>query len=323
MRRAVLPWLAAIGVALLASAVAVVVLNATAFGAGSFVRAYLEALARGDAASAVSLPGVDVPDGDTAFVDDDVLMPLRDIEIVQDEAQPDGGHVVVATWATDEGPGTTRFEVERIGTRFALFPEWGFARSPVAEVSLAVLHDPRFTVNGEAATSAVSSDDPGTYSVLVPGAYTFDHESHFLEADAVTVVADEPGATIEAELDIRANERFVEQVEAEVHEHLDECATQRVLFPSGCPLGRSIDNRVISEPEWSIVEYPELEVEPTRTFGEWEVPTAHAVAHLVVEVQSLFDGTVSTIDEDMTVPVRYRVTIEPDDRTLRITAVYD
>src|SRR5690606_25362207 len=108
----------------------------------------------------------------------------------------------------------------------------------------------------------------------------------------------------------------------EVHEHLDECATQRVLFPSGCPLGKDVDNRVISEPVWSITEYPELEVVPTDTFGEWEVPPAHAVANITVEVQSLFDGSISTIDEDMTVLVRYRVTIEPDDRTLRITAVY-
>lgn len=318
-----LPWVAAIGAVLAVAAIAVAVLNATAFGAGAFVRAYLDALARGDATSAVALPGVAVPGPDTAFVDDDVLAPLGDIEIVGVETRPDGRYLVTAAWSTDEGSGTSRFEVERIGTRFGVFPEWGFAESPVAQLSLAVLHDPRFEINGVPATSAVSSNDPATYTVLVPGAYTIDHESHFLEADAVTIVADEPGATIEAALDIRANSRFVEQVEAEVHAHLDDCATQRVLFPSGCPLGRSIDNRVISEPHWSIVEYPQLEVVPTETFGEWEVPSAPAVARLVVEVQSLFDGSVSTVDEDITVPLRYRVTIEPDDRTLRITAVYD
>jgi hypothetical protein len=112
-------------------------------------------------------------------------------------------------------------------------------------------------------------------------------------------------------------------VQSEVDAHLDECAEQRVLFPSGCPMGRAFENRVVSEPQWSIAAYPEVTVEPTDTFGEWEVPTTFATAHLVVDVQSLFDGRVSTVDEDMTLPLRYRVTIAPGDAELRITALYD
>ena len=323
MRRAVLPWLVALGAALLLGAIAVVALNATLFGAGGFVRVYLDAIARADATGALEVPGVRADDLDAQLLDDDALAGLDSVEVVADVELPSGQHLVTARWTAGERSGSTEFVVERTGTRFGLFPDWGFAQSPITSMSLAVLHDPRFTVNGYAAESTLSSDDPVDYALPAPGVYVLDHESRFLEAEAVTVVAEEAGGAEAAELDIRANEAFVEQVQSEVDAHLDECAEQRVLFPSGCPLGREIENRVVSEPQWSIVDYPAVSVVATPTFGEWEVPTAFATAHLVVDVQSLFDGRITTLDEDMTVPLRYRITIEPGDSELRITAVYD
>lgn len=318
-----LPWVVAFGVALLLSGITVVALNATLFGAGGFVRVYLDAVARGDATGALGMPGVDARDLDGQLLRDEALAGLDAVDVVEDLELPSGQHLVSARWTTGERSGSADFVVERIGTRFGLFPEWGFAQSPIARLSLAVLHDARFTANGVPAASPVSSDDPVEYGVLAPAVYVLDHESRYLEADAVTVVAGEPGGAESAELDIRANAAFVEQVQSEVNAHLDECAEQRVLFPSGCPLGREIENRVVSEPQWSIVDYPVVSVVATPTFGEWEVPTTFAVAHLVVDVRSLFDGRVATLDEDVSVPLRYRITIEPGDAGLRITAVYD
>ena len=73
---------------------------------------------------------------------------------------------------------------------------------------------------------------------------------------------------------------------------LDRCATQDVLFPTGCPFGQSVENRVVSTPKWSIVEYPTVQVEPGDDFDSWVVPSASGTAHLVVDVQSLFDGSI-------------------------------
>ena len=56
MRR-VLPWIVAFVLAIAAGGGTVVGLNATVFGPGDFVRVYLDALARGDAESALALPG--------------------------------------------------------------------------------------------------------------------------------------------------------------------------------------------------------------------------------------------------------------------------
>ena len=142
----------------------------------------------------------------------------------------------------------------------------------------------------------------------MPGEYTFGHESSFLTAAPQLIVAVTPGSQLTATIDVQANDHFVEQVQAKVDDYLDECATQEVLFPTGCPFGQAIENRVISTPEWSIVEYPEVQVEPGEEFDTWTVPTASGTAHLVVDVQSLFDGSVSTFDEDVAFEVDYLIT---------------
>jgi hypothetical protein len=296
--------------------VAVVVLNAGVFGAAGFVRVYLDAIARGDATSALAMAGVEVPDdADPALLADDVLSGLSDIRQVADVATGDR-HEVTVEWRGADGEGRTTFVVERTGTRFGLFPEWRFAETPIAVLDLAVLHDPRFTVNGVTARSATDSNEAGRYAVLAPGSYLLEHDTEFLAAEPVAVIVDQAVDPVEATLDVRADERFAEQVSTEVDDHLDECATQEVLFPSGCPFGQTIVNRVVSTPRWSIVEYPEIRVEPGPEFGTWLIPAAAAQAHLVVDVQSLFDGSVSTFDEDVPFDVGYTATIRSETELL-------
>ncbi len=147
MRRAILLWLAAMVVAVLAGAAMIVVLNATLFGAGGFVSVYLDALARGDVSDALSMPGVDTRGANTTLLQDGTLAGLSDIHQLSDNER-DGAHWVTMGWTSPEGSGTTTFEVRRIGTRLGLFPKWGFAASPLATVSLSVWNDARFTVNG-------------------------------------------------------------------------------------------------------------------------------------------------------------------------------
>jgi hypothetical protein len=317
MRR-VLPWIVAFVLAFAAGGGTVAGLNATVFGPGDFVRVYLDALARGDAESALALPGVGAAGADDLLLEDGVLTGLNDIRQLSDVALGDGHHLVTFSWTAPAGDGTTAFEVERVGTRLALFPEWGFAVSPVARLTLDVLHDPRFTANG--VEQNTGRDDAGAvdYAVLVPGSYVFGHDTAFLRASDVTVLADEVGATLDATLDVQAAPAFASAVDDEVRAHLDECTTQQVLFPTGCPFGTAITNRVVSDPVWSIAAYPELqEIEPGTAFGTWVAGPVPGTAHLVVDVQALFDGTVTTFDEDVPFEVTYTATI--DGNTIMVT----
>jgi hypothetical protein len=316
MRRA-LPWIVAFVLALAAGGGAVAGLNATVFGAGDFVRVYLDALARGDAESALDLPGVDAAGADDLLLEDDVLTGLTGIRQLSDDDLGDGRHRVTFAWTAAEGDGTTAFEVERVGSRLGLFPEWGFSESPVATISLDVQHDPRFTANGIRHSTERDVAGAVEYAVLVPGSYVLGHASTFLRASEVTVLADEVGAVLDAVVDVQAGPAFDAAFGDEVRAHLDECATQQVLFPTGCPFGQTITNRVVSDPVWTIVAYPELEVGPGPDFATWVAGPAPGTAHLVADVQSLFDGSVSTFDEDVVFEVSYITTIHGT--TLNVT----
>src|ERR1700754_2734889 len=125
MRR-VAPWVGAFLVVLLIGGGGVVALNATVLGPGDFVRVYLDALARGDARSALALPGVDASGADDILLGDDVLTGLTAIRQLSDDDLGGGHHRVTMAWTAPGGEGTTAFEVERVGTRLGLFPEWGF-----------------------------------------------------------------------------------------------------------------------------------------------------------------------------------------------------
>lgn len=320
MRRTLIPWLAAFAIAIAAGGGAVVLLNATVFGAGSFVRVYLDAVARGDATGALSLPGVDAAGASAILLDDRALSGLRDLHQVSDVDLGGGRHRVAYGWTSPQGSGVSTFEVERVGSRFGLFPEWGFAASPVAIVSLAVEHDPRFTVNGFATTTNLQTSSATNYAVLVPGSYVFGHTTTFLTAKSDTVLASDVGGSVDATVDVRAGSALLSELDSEVKKTLAECATQKVLFPTGCPFGKEINDRIVSTPAWKMADYPTLTIDPSAAFGQWQVTQAPATAHLTVDVKSLFDGSVSTLDEDVPFTVSYDIRI--DGNTLRVTAKY-
>jgi hypothetical protein len=313
MPRALLPWLIAVGVLVLASVGAVVVLNATTFGAGAFVQVYLGALARGDVSDALTLPGVDAKTGadapSAALLHDGTLGTLRDIHQTGDVTHGDQRWITVH-WATRHGDGSTIFKVERVGTRFGLFPEWGFAVSPMATIEVTAAHDAGFTVNGSQQTSLSRSGAPVAYAVLVPGSYVLAHTSQYLTASPDAVLATTVNETLRGTVDTQANAVFTKAVARIVDAQLTSCATQTVLYPTGCPFGETITNRVSSTPAWSIVHPPVVSLVPGAEFGTWAIPATPGTAHLVVQVTSLYDGTVSSFDQDVPFLLQAGVTFD-------------
>jgi hypothetical protein len=311
-------WIGAFLVAALAGGGGVVALNATVLGPGDFVHVYLDALARGDAEGALAFPGVTAGDLDPSLLRDDVLTGLSDIRQVSDEALGEDRHRITMSWNSPGGDGTSAFEVVPTGTRLGLFPEWGFAVSPVAELALEVEHDPRYTANGVPASTARTAEGIAAIAVFVPGSYVLGHDTAYLRADAVTVLADQPQGTVDAVVEVRPAPAFAPAVASAVGAALDACTAQHVLYPTGCPFGETITDRVASEPQWTIVHHPELDLEP-GPFGTWIAGPAPGTAHLEVEVQSLFDGSLSTFDQDVPFQAHYSVRFDGDG--IAVTAI--
>lgn len=305
-------------------------LNNTVYSAGSTVRQYLAALARHDAAAALQIPGVDVseaspggahsaPEGTDAsgvLLRDGMTSDIRDIEIISDLPTEAGVREVTAGYELAGKAHRSTFTLAPGEARFGVFHSWRFAESPVAVVSLAVLHETVVDVNGLAIDIRSSHAGQtgfgarGDFLVFAPGAYTFSHESRLLTAEPVTAVVTEPGQSAAVEVDAAANDVFVSSVQKELDSYLDDCASQQVLLPAGCPFGQFIENRLLGLPKWSIKSYPPVSLSPTDT--GWEMSETEGSAHLAGEVQSLFDGTISELDEKVPFTVALTASIRPD-----------
>lgn len=316
MRRELVTVLALVAIVVGGFFGTVILLNSTLYSASGFVRGYLDALARHDAQGALELAGPGVAgDASTALLSRDAMSELTDIRLVSDTVTDTGAHTVVYEYSAGGVVAQSEFSVRPTGTLWGLFDTWAFATSPLGVIELTVQHADEFTANGVAlVTPAQNSVVP--YLVFTPGLYEFEHESAFLEAEPVRVATVTPSAAVSARLNIQANDFFADRVSDEVNGFLDDCATQPVLQPTGCPFGQTINNRVVTTPAWSIIDYPDVTIVPGRETSEWRMSEASATAHLLVDVRSLFDGTVTSFDEDVPFGVHATVTFLPGDELL-------
>ena len=299
--RIVLGWVGAV-VVLAGSIVAgVAIANATVFSASGFARDYLTTLADRRVAEVLALPGVDADGLDPRMLDPLALDTFR-WQLVGD-TETDGVHRVTVSFDSQGTQGRATLLVERIGTRFGLFPEWGFARSPVTALSVTTTGDERLTVGR--LPLEVADGGPTVFAALTPGVYRFSHRSTFLTADEMTVAA--LGGEASVEVDIVPSATFLDAAQEAMAAALDACAEQPVLFPTGCPFGSAIENRVASDPEWTIGRMPQARLAPDGHLGTWALIGPEGVAHLRVDVQSLFDGSVSTLERDVPFSAAYRV----------------
>ncbi|GAB3604800.1 hypothetical protein GCM10027413_02090 [Conyzicola nivalis] len=329
MRRTVITWSAVMALLLAGFGASVLALNADLYSAHGFVGRYLDALQRHDSAAALALPGVG-SGNDTAaeLLASDAMGDLDDVRTVSDTEEADGRHTVVVEYTasapdgSQSTTGTTEFVVAPDGIRFGLFPSWRFVTSPINSLSVTVLHDQDFQVNGHDVTSSAEPDAPASFQVFAPGLYVLKHESTYLASTSVTAAVTQIGEISDVTVDVQANEAFVAEVQKHVTAYLGECTTQEVLMPTGCPFGQQLSNRVVGTPQWSMVSDPLVTIVPGTPSGTWSVPKTPAMAHLVVDVRSLFDGRVTTFDEDVPFDVQYALTFEPGNKLL-ITAVYE
>jgi hypothetical protein len=319
MRREIITWSVVAAIVLGAFAGTVLILNSTLYSAAGFVRGYLDTLARRDAAGALEMVGeIRATDVSTELLTADAMGELDDIRLLSDTAEPSGVHTVVYSWSAAGAEGETSFQVVRSGTLLGLFSTWEFYQDPLGVMQVTVLHGTEFTANGVDLV-APQQDVPSSYLAFAPGSYELAHDSLFLSAEQSVVTVARPGAAVIAPVDLQPTAAFVDQVSEELNEYLDECATQTVLLPTGCPFGQPMGNRIISTPVWSITSYPEVTLVPGPEPASWFMPPTEAAAHLVVDVRSIFDGSVSVFDEDVPFTTSYLVTFLSD-RELLITA---
>ncbi|HWL60532.1 MAG TPA: hypothetical protein VNQ48_06575 [Microbacteriaceae bacterium] len=281
---------------------AVAILNTTIYSPAGYVQTYVDALVRKDPGAALGLAG---PLPSSSALDDllteDVMPDLEVTEIT--ELKSTGSRHRVEVRAVVAGqPTTAEFELEETGSILGLFPQWGFARTPLVQLDLQVLHASEFTANGVRRV-APAPNAARTYLAFTPGAITFGHESTLLTAPDRAVVFGSPTRPVAVTINPLPNDTFTEAVRSQAHAFLDACAEQQVLYPVGCPFGQDLADRLASPPSWTILAYPPTTLLPTTTLGEWTVPVGEGVAEVDAEVRSIYDGSVTPF----TAAVEYRI----------------
>jgi hypothetical protein len=120
-----------------------------------------------------------------------------------------------------------------------------------------------------------------------------------VEATPQRSVLSDIGDTTSLRLQIRPSLALIDTTVDAVESFLNDCVAQAVLQPVGCPFGVSIDDRVIGTPQWQILDYPVVELTLGADRAAWSMSAQGGVAEVTIEVQSLFDGTLSTSVETL------------------------
>ena len=245
------------------------------------------------------------------------LATLTDIEVGPEQVAEDGSIRITAGYHAGAFPGTTTFEVQRDGW-VGVAPTWRFVRSPLAIMDVSVKGSMTFEVNGfvidkrQVSPDGVDADPLAPVALLVfsPGIYSVSVDTPISATRGVAVLSDSPLANVPVDLQAFATPAFVDTVQQRVEEFLSSCATQEVLQPTACPFGFVVQDRIVSPPKWAIVSQPTVSVVPDG--AGWRIPAAEAVAHIDVEIRSLFDGSVSEVAEDVPFVVTGSIAVLPD-----------
>ncbi len=297
------------------------------YSPSAFVTRYLDLLGQGRAADALAVPGVPIDSADLdaaglpitaseALLRRAALAPLTDVAAVGEEERGDLVYVTV-TYTAGGHPGTTTFQVERSGW-VGLAPTWRFAQSPLAVVDLTLRGATAFSVNGfaidtrQVSAEGVDADplDPVPLLVFSPGLYSISVDTAVSASPGVAVLSDTPQADIPVDIQTEPTAEFTRVVQEQVESFLIDCATQQVLKPTGCPFGLEVRNRIVEPPVWSIVQQPTVVLSPDG--ANWAIGRTEAVAHVVVDIQSIFDGSIRHVDEDVPFVLTGTITMLPD-----------
>lgn len=320
--------LAIVGVLLIAAAGAgALAVSQEFYSARAFVERYLGLLAQGRAADALALPGVSVDSAQLAaagmpstasdaLLRRDALASLSDVHTLSETVSGNVTHVTVL-YTAGTHPATTTFDVERAGW-IGVAPAWRFATSPLAVIDLTVRGSMTFDVNGFALDKRQVSPDgvdaapsaPVALLVFSPGVYSVSVDTLVAKTPGVAVLSDSPFTSVAVDVQAQPTPEFVKVVQQRVDDFLAGCVQQHVLQPTGCPFGYRLQDRLASPPAWSIVQSPLVSVVPSG--AGWRIPPTPAMAHLKVEIRSLYDGTLSELDTDVPFEVKGTIAMLPD-----------
>lgn len=302
------------GLAVLVIAAAIITIsqvNARVFSAERYVEDYVSALAAGDGATALGMLEQQEVSNQAVLLDGEALSSsmerLGDID-VGTAKKVDDGYAVPLSFTVDKTAQEAHIEVAHAGTSWLFFDRWVISE-PLSQIQV-TSDQPSSTllVNG---VPAPLQEGSAALTTFVPAAVNVTDDGKYLAASAKTAVVDSGNARVALELTPQPTEELTDMVNADLKKFLDECAAQKVLQPSGCPLAHRTTERVDSSTiDWSISQYPQAKIE--RSGESWSVPTMGFVATLKYTGVDLMTGQSREHEVDVESQIAADIKVAPN-----------
>ncbi|GAB3181602.1 hypothetical protein GCM10027060_12870 [Nesterenkonia halophila] len=227
----------------------------------------------------------------------------------------------------------SRLPMDKTDESWGIFDQWALDPATLAEVSLSVPGASaggigQVDVNGEPVNL---QEDAAELAAYAPSVLDVAVDSEWLTGSAHRVLALDPedaggsdGSDAEAlseeiEIELEASSAAAEQMHQKVKAYLSSCAEQKVLMPSGCPMGVETPNRVeASTIEWSMPKAQEL----TLSFGPdgWSVTGADRLTATVsFTAQDYYSGETIEESHDVTFGLDVEVGASGEDLLVSVT----
>lgn len=266
-------------------------LNLTLYSPSAHVAQYLQALERGDYGVAASHAGLtEIP----AIVPE--VGALRNPVVTANASLANGDIVVRAEYELGEAQEDSVFILRPAEPILFLFTTWQFVRPPLAQLELSVLGENRLSINDRELALNRLGVPPRT-TVFVPGRYTASLTTPWLASGDTPVTVTEVGSRNPVRVVMQPTAKLIDRTTVAVEDYVNDCANQAVLQPVGCPFGITITDRVVGEPQWTIIDYPDVSLRLGADRSTWSVTATKGLVEVSVQVQSLFDGSLEETRE--------------------------
>lgn len=241
-----------------AGAVAVSILKATVFSPDTAVQSYLADIADGRFASAFEQTPRNSTGGTALVSSNDAQLDatITDVQIT-DTSVSDTSAVMAISYELDGQRETATISLVSSGTKFLFFDDWRISSG---------LETYLFVSGSEASIAGIDIDpgQGGTELIAYPGVYPVaGKESRWMTLDAEPVRVGSSGAQLS--LDMHPTPALTDEIQKQVNQKIDTCATSTDLEPKGCPFSRYAWGET-KDVVWKVVTYPTVELTYDNAF---------------------------------------------------------
>lgn len=318
--RVLAAWLLGLLLAIAVAVLTVFLVNDRVFGPERQVRAYFEALSAGDGESALGILNARVPDANAAMLDGPALRQaadsLEDVDIGAASFSDDARATIEVNYTLAGKKAATTYLLAKTGTEWLFFDTWTFVPTELPTIAVSVVNQDTATLNG---MPVATPGGQNTFAAFYPGEYESHYTSPYFAAPAQSTLVTSRKDKDRINLATKATDKLRADVGEHVREFLDQCATQKVLQPTGCPFYFDTENRIVGNIKWTISTYPQITIEPAN--GGWRVHPLSGTALLTTTEQNLFTGQLIplNIETDFNFTTRLKVS----DSSITVTPIVD